>query len=124
MFISPSRTQPCPSLHLNGVQLERVTHYKYLGIWISDNFSWEKHIDYICIVKLVAMHLGYLFRTFSPHCTPQDLIYLYRVQVLPILNYGCIVWDPHLNKHKLMLEEFSFLPPAWFLRNGTASLRL
>ena len=43
------------------------------------------------VVKLVV---GYLFRTFSPYCTPQALNYLYRAQVLPLLDYGSIVWDP------------------------------
>ena len=42
------------------------------------------------VVKLVV---GYLFRTFSPHCTPQALNYLYKAQVLPLLDYGSIVWD-------------------------------
>lgn len=54
MFISRSRTQPCPL-----VQLERVQHYKYLGVWITDNLSWEKHIEYTCCKA--RRHLGYIF---------------------------------------------------------------
>ena len=96
MLISHSQTQSCPSFYLNGIELERVQQYKYLGVWISDNLSWEKHVEYIC--SKAHHHLGYLFQTFSPHCTPQALIYLYRAQVLPILDYGSILWDPHLNK--------------------------
>ena len=103
MFISRSRTMPCPSIHLNGVQLERTPHYKYLAVSISDNLSWVKHINYTC--SKARRHLGYLFRTFSLHCTLQALIYLFRAQVCPILDYSCIVWDPYLNKHKLMLGK-------------------
>ena len=103
MLISHSQTQSCPSFYLNGIELERVQQYKYLGVWISDNLSWEKHVEYIC--SKARRHLGYLFQTLSPHCTPQALIYFYRAQVLPIFDYGSILWDPHLNKQKLMLEK-------------------
>ena len=92
MFISRSQTQSCPSIHLNWIQLERVRPYKYLGVWISDNLSWEKHIEYTC--SKARRHLGYLFQTFSPHCTP-----LYRAQILPILDHSV---GP---QPKLMLEE-------------------
>ena len=37
--------------------------------------------------------------------SPDSLIRLYRSQVLPIIEYGCIVWDPHLFKHKQQLER-------------------
>ena len=30
---------------------------------------------------------------------------MYRTQVLPLLDYGCILWDPHLSKHKQQLEN-------------------
>jgi len=30
---------------------------------------------------------------------------MYKCQVLPILEYGCIVWDPHLKKDQLLLEN-------------------
>ena len=29
----------------------------------------------------------------------------YRTQVLPLLDYGCVLWDPHLSKHKQQLEK-------------------
>ena len=62
-----------------------------------------KHINYTC--SKACHHLGYLFRTFSLHCTLQALIYLFRAQVCSMLDYSCIVWDPHLNKHKLTLGK-------------------
>ena len=30
---------------------------------------------------------------------------LYKPQVLPILDYACVVWDPHFKKDKLLLES-------------------
>ena len=78
-----------------------VHHYKYLSVWLSDNLSWEKHIQYVS--NKARRHLD--FRTFSPFCSPVSLVHLYRTQVLPLLDYGCILWDPHLSKHKQQLEK-------------------
>ena len=38
------------------------------------------------------MPLGYIFRTFSPHCSPGSILHIYKTQVLPILDYACIVY--------------------------------
>ena len=103
MFITHSRVSQCPSIFLHSVKLDQVHHFKYLGVWLSDDLSWEKHIQYV--TNKARRHLGYIFRTFSPFCCPESLVRLYRTQVLPLLDYGCIVWDPHLSKHKQQLEK-------------------
>ena len=54
---------------------------------------------------VVRRLLGYMFRTFSPHCDQASIIALYKSQVLPILEYACVVWDPHLKKDQLLLES-------------------
>ena len=36
------------TLQINGVAMERVDDYKYLGVWISSNLSWSKHIAEVC----------------------------------------------------------------------------
>ena len=104
ILISHLKHAECfPLVQLNGVCLKQVRHYKYLGIWISGDLSWEKHIQLTC--NKGRRHLGYIYRTFSPYCSSDSLLNLYRSQVLPILEYGCVVWDPHLIKHKSLLEN-------------------
>ena len=49
--------------------------------------------------------LGYMYRTFSPYCNSNTIISLYKSQVLPILDYASVVWDPHLKKDKLLLDS-------------------
>jgi len=84
-------TKNFPPLYINNIQIESVSHFKYLGVWISDELTWSKHVESICCKA--RRILGYMFRTFSSHCNQDSIIALYKCQVLPILEYACIVWD-------------------------------
>ena len=50
MLISRRRKLPkkFPPLYLNNVQIESVSHFRYLGVWISDDLTWSKHVETIC----------------------------------------------------------------------------
>ena len=79
-----------------GVKLTRVDKF-------AADLTWSKHIQTVCY-KAQRL-LGYMFRTFSPHCSPDSIIRLYKAQVLPILEYGSVVWDPHFIKDQILLEN-------------------
>ena len=91
------------AISLNGTQIKKVNYFKYLGIWLSDDLTWSIHIESVCC-KAQRL-LGYMHCTFSPHCSPESILHLYKTQVLPILEYGCVIWDPHLKKDKILLEN-------------------
>ena len=59
---------PSPSLTLGNVALEQVHQYKYLGVLISDDLKWDKHIDHICskACKLVGMIYRNLYQYSDP----------------------------------------------------------
>ena len=48
--------------------------------------------------------VGYMYRMFTPYCEPDTIISLYKSQVLPILDFASVVWEPHLKKDKILLE--------------------
>ena len=90
MLISRStHYSQCPHILPDGIKLEQVSHFKYLRVWISADLTWSKHI--MLVTCKVRWLLGYIFRTFSPSA----ITTLYRAQALPILDYSCIIWDPH-----------------------------
>ena len=105
MFISRRRNcqQNSPSFYLGDTLIQSVSHFKYLGVWISDDLSWSKHVEVICC-KAHRL-LGYMFRTLSPHCDQASIISLYKSLILPILEYACVVWNPHLKQDQLLLES-------------------
>jgi len=37
----------------------------------------------------------------SLHCDSETILMLYKYQVIPILDYACMVWDPHLKQASL-----------------------
>ena len=49
--------------------------------------------------------LGFIYRFFPPLCDAGTILTLYKAHVLLMLDYICIVWDPHLRKEQLLLES-------------------
>jgi len=92
MVIS-TKTDPYPQmqLYMDNQPIERVCDVKFLGIRISNNLSWNGHIDDIC--KKARKTIGFLHRSFnsaSLHIRQS----LYLTLVRPILEYGSITFHP------------------------------
>ncbi len=81
--------------------LEQVKNSPYLGVVISDDAKWGEHINKS--VKKANSTLGFIRRNLR-QC-PRDLKELaYNSLVRSILEYACVVWDPHLAKDTKHLE--------------------
>jgi len=76
---------------VDGKQLSRVSSVRYLGIHIDENLSWHQHTANVTQRVYSRIHcLNCL------HPLPADLLAkLYRVFVLPILDYCDIVYGHH-----------------------------
>ena len=70
MIISRLRRNsiPAPPITLNGQPLEKVSSYRYLGVTISNDLSWNTHIDEIS--KKARKIVGLLYRQFSTYSPP------------------------------------------------------
>ena len=80
------------SYFIHGVQLENVDQAKYLGLTITKNLSWKKHISNI-ISKATNVRL-YLQRNLL-YFDKEFKLLCYKVFVRPILEYACPVWSPN-----------------------------
>ena len=88
------------TLSLNGVDLERVSVFKYLGVWLSSDLSWTHHVDQITL--RASKHLGIVYRTFYSHASSAVFLQLYISFVRPFLEYAAPVWDPH---HSTLIDK-------------------
>ena len=79
MAVSRLRSAIPLEVEVDGHQIE-IT-FKYLGVWISSDLSWTKHIEITC--SKATQVLGYMYRTFAPYCEPDTIISLYKSQSSP-----------------------------------------
>ena len=73
------------NLQLGSNELESVSCYRYLGVTISDDLTWDKHINQMC--SKTRQLIGLFYRRFSKHLTPAVLLKLYKVLIRPHLEY-------------------------------------
>ena len=98
-----SPTTPFHPLMLNGLHLNRVECFKYLGVLLSSDLSWTPHITSVC--SKARQILGLLYRRFYNYAEGDTLKQLYLSLIRPHLEYACPVWDPHTMKDKTLLEN-------------------
>ena len=105
MILSRKRfpTTPLHPLMLNGLHLNEVECFKYLGVLLSSDLSWTPHITSVC--SKAKQILGLLYRRFYNHAEGATLMQLYLSLIRPHLEYACPVWDPHTMKDKVLLED-------------------
>lgn len=90
MRVTRSKTT-LPVYRLESEPLESVSSYKYLGVHITCDLTWNDHITYI-INKANSM-LGYIRRNFSRSPSSLKLV-LYKSLIRSKLEYAASVWDP------------------------------
>ena len=99
--------------------LTRSSHHKYLGVTFSSNLSWSLHISNIC--KRTRKHIGMLYRNFYRFADSQTLLKLYTSLVRPHTEYVCTVWDTHLSKDILAVENTQRFALRFCLKDWRAS---
>ena len=83
--------------------MERVTNYRYLGVFLTEDLSWSLHIDKIsCKTRRLV---GMLYRQFYRWATTSALIRLHLCLIRPHLEYAVPVWNPYQLKDIQKLES-------------------
>ena len=94
-----------PSSHfyqLCGEVLQKVSDAKYLGILISSDLSWDKHIS--DVAKRANYTIGLIRRNLR-HCPRDAKTTEYFSLVRSTTDYCSAIWDPYLEKDKTKLER-------------------
>ena len=104
-----------PVISLEGIPLERVETFKYLGVILSLDLCWTPHVESVC--TKVRKLLGLLYRRFYNNAGTDTLLELYTTQIRPHLEYAAPVWDPFTayNINKLEKSALRICSKQWFL---------
>ena len=100
-FLSPRKRQMTKMYTLCGILLQAVPEAKYLGVTLSSDLKWSRHVQ-LTASKANSM-LGLLRRNIS-RCAIQLREQAYFALVRSRLEYCAAVWDPHLAKDINCLE--------------------
>ncbi|KAL8581063.1 hypothetical protein ACOMHN_012714 [Nucella lapillus] len=87
---------------LNGVFLKQVQQNPYLGVLISDDLKWGKHIANIS--RKAGSTVGFLRRNLL-NCPKECRCLAYIALVRSRLEYAATVWDPYYNQNSENLER-------------------
>ena len=72
MIFGNAKSNPPPTLLIEGKKIERVSIFKLLGVHISDDFWWESHINAVC--SKVSSRLYFLKQLKRAGVSSDDLL--------------------------------------------------
>ena len=96
------RNNPGCDYFMKGKKLEAVTEERDLGVLMSNNLSFSKHIA-LSAAKTNGI-LGMIKRTFS-YIDKVSFLVLYKSFVRPHLEFCVQAWSPYLERDKTVLEK-------------------
>ena len=71
--------------------IERVTSYKTLGIILTNDLSWNNHVDYI--LKKASKKLYSLRMLYRARVEPTKILKVYLTTIRPVVEYAVPVWQ-------------------------------
>lgn len=103
VFHTSQRKVAYPELIINGLSIERVSEFKFLGLVLSSNLKWHNHINYISIK--ISRIIGIMYRLKDVY--PQAILQiLYNSLIVPHFTFGLLSWGLKIgNGHKLHLYQ-------------------
>ena len=82
-------------------QIKEVESHKHLGVILSNDCSWQKHIDYI---KEKAWTRINIMRRLKYDLDRKSLETIYKSLIRPLLEYADVIWDNCTQQNKNELE--------------------
>ena len=102
MIISNRKNINYPNLYLHGQVLTRVRTHKHLGMTFSDDMKWGAHIDVILKKAFSRLNGIRRLRNVIGRTVKETL---YKSLVLPLVEYGSVLFDNCSAALKLRLER-------------------
>ena len=93
-----------PPVHLDNIAVEEVKSHTYLGLHFSRDLKWKKHIDSVSLKarKRLSAMMPLKFKLDR-----KALQIMYSSFVLPIMEYGNVVWGGSFDCDFAKLEKIN-----------------
>ena len=102
-FHTAQKTVIYPDLKINNIIIDRVAQFNFLGLIISSDLKWHKHIDHISLK--ISKVIGIMYRIKSI-LQANILLTMYNALIMPHFNYCLLAWDSNIKAgHKLHLLQ-------------------
>ena len=88
-----------PNIIIEGNPVEVVKHAKLLGVILSDDLTWNMHVDSIVKKAAKRVYPYMLYQLKRADISQTDLVTVYASVVRPVLEYACLVWHTNLPKY-------------------------
>ena len=85
-----SRLEEHPPIYMDGRMITEVTHHKHVGVTISRDLSWQKHIGSIVTRSRSLVNR---ISQYKYSLTRQSLERIYMCYIRPIMEYANVVWS-------------------------------
>ena len=102
LFHMPQKVIPCLSFSINGLQIENVYNFNFLGLTINCHLDWKPHLNSIGIK--IARVIG-LLRKLKYTLPTQVLQSIYNSLILPHMHYALLAWGTQCNKIELLQKK-------------------
>ena len=101
-FYMPPKCIDALTIRMNGVEIEVVDDFNFLGITINKSLKWKSHVNVSC--NKVLKYIAVIHRTkkYLPFSVLQTM---YKSLILPIIYYGLLLWGPHCERLFLLQKR-------------------
>ena len=101
-FYMPPKCIDALTIRMNGVEIEVVDDFNFLGITINKSLNWKSHVNVSCTKVLKYIAVIHRTKKYLPFSVLQTM---YKSLILPIIYYGLLLWGPHCERLFLLQKR-------------------